>query len=129
MFGVPLHKLIIHFPIALMIVAAIYDSWAVYSKRPQLHTVGYGLNLWAAVASLAAVVTGLQLAGVTRVAPGVVTGHAGFGIVSCLAITTVGIMRYSARAREQDEYRMGWLVVEIAAAVLVGTTAIMGHRL
>jgi uncharacterized membrane protein len=129
MFGVPLHKLIIHFPIALMILAAIYDSWAVYSKRPELHTVGYGLNLWAAVASLAAVVTGLQLAGVTRVAPGVVTGHAGFGIVSCLAITTAGIMRYSAKAREQDEYRMGWLVVEIAAAVLVGTTAIMGHRL
>ena len=57
MFGVPLHKLIIHFPVALMIIAAIYDCWAVYSKRPQLHTIGYGLNLWAAVASLGAVVS------------------------------------------------------------------------
>jgi uncharacterized membrane protein len=129
MFGVPVHKLIIHFPIALMIIAAIYDSWGLYSKRPQLHTVGYGLNLWAAVASLVAVVTGLQLAGVTRVAPGVVTGHAGFGIASCLAITTLGMLRYSAMAREQFEYRIGWLVLEVAAAILVGATAIMGHRL
>jgi uncharacterized membrane protein len=129
MFGVPLHNLINHFPIALMIIAAIYDSWAVYSKRPQLHAIGYGLNLWAAVASLGAVVTGLQLAGVTRVAPGVVTGHAGFGIASCLAITTVGILRYSARAREQFEYRIAWLLIEVAGAVLVGATAIMGHRL
>ena len=112
-----------------MIIAAIYDCWGVYSKRPQLHTVGYGLNLWAAVASLAAVVTGLQLAGVTRVAPGAVTGHAAFGIASCLAITTVGIMRYSAIAREQYEYRIGWLVLEVGAAVLVATTAIMGHQL
>src|SRR5262245_63921480 len=125
MFGVPLHKLINHFPIALMIIAAIYDSWAVYSKRPQLHAIGYGLNLWAAAASLVAVVTGLQLAGVTRVAPGVVTGHAGFGIASCLAITTAAIVRYSAKAREQYDYRIGWLVLEVGAAVLVATTAVM----
>jgi uncharacterized membrane protein len=129
MFGVPAHKLIIHFPIALMIIAAIYDCWGVYSKRPQLHIVGYGLSLWAAVSSLAAVVTGLQLAGVTRVAPGVVTGHAGFGIASSLVITTVGILRYSAMAREQFEYRIEWLFLEVGAAVLVGVTAIMGHRL
>jgi len=129
MFDVPLHKLIIHFPIALMIVAAIYDCWAVYSKRPQLHGVGYGLNLWAAAASLAAVVTGLQLAGVTRVAQGVVTGHAAFGMASCLTIITVGILRYSAMAREQYDYRIGWLVLEVAGAILVGATAVMGHRL
>lgn len=129
MFGVPLHKLIIHFPIALTIIAAIYDSWALYSKRPELHTVGYGLNLWAAVAALAAVVTGLQLAGVTRVAQGAVTGHAGFGIASCIVITTLGILRYSAEAREQYDYRIGWLVLEVGAAVLVSATALMGHRL
>ena len=76
MFGVPLHKLIIHFPIALMIIAAIYDSWAVYSKRTQLHAIGY-----------------------------------------------------SARAREQYEYRIGWLILEVGAAVLVATTAVMGHQL
>jgi uncharacterized membrane protein len=129
MFGIPLHKLIIHFPIALTLIAAIYDSWALYSRRPELHMVGYGLNLWAAVCALAAVVTGLQLAGVTRVSAGVVTGHAGFGIASAVVITALGIVRYSAHARELEGYRTVWLPLEIAAAVLVTATAITGHQL
>lgn len=129
MLGIPSHKLIIHFPIALTIIAAIYDSWALYSKKPELHTVGYGLNLWAAVAALAAAVTGLQLAGVTRVSAGVVTGHAGFGIASAIVITTLGMFRYSAHAREQEGYRTVWLVLEIAAAALVTAAAITGHQL
>lgn len=129
MFGIPLHQLIIHFPIALTIVAAVYDSWALYSKNPELHSTGYGLNCWAAVWALAAVVTGLQLAGVTHVDPGVVTGHAGFGIASAIVITTLGILRYSAHAREKMDYRKGWLVLEVLAAILIFATAITGHQL
>jgi len=128
MFGIPLHKLIIHFPIALTIVALIYDSWAVYSKRTHLHTIGYGLTLWAAVGALGAVVTGLQLAGVTRVSAGVVTGHAGFGIAAAVVITALGIFRYSAVARENDEFRLGWLVMEAGAFALIAATAITGHQ-
>ena len=54
MFDVPIHKLIVHFPVALMIIAAIYDAWAVYTRRPELHRLAYGLILWAAVGALAA---------------------------------------------------------------------------
>ena len=129
MFGIPLHKLIIHFPVALVTMAAIYDSWALYSKRAELHTIGFGLNLWAALWTLAAVVTGLQLAGVTHVDPGAVTGHAGSGIASAIVVTTLGILRYSAHAREQVGYRKGWLVLEVGAAILVLATAITGHKL
>jgi uncharacterized membrane protein len=129
MFDVPIHKLIIHFPIALTVIAVIYDSWAVYSTRPQLHETSYGLNLWGTVFALAAVVTGLQLAGVTRVDRAVVTGHAGFGIGSCLVITVLGMMRYSARAREETGYKTVWLILEVGAAVLIVATAITGHRL
>ena len=129
MFGIPLHRLIIHFPIALMMVAVIYDAWAVYSKTPELHQIGYGLTLWAAVSGLAAVVTGLQLAGVTRLDLGAATGHAGFGIGSGIAITALGILRYSANAREQRHYRMSWLVLEVGSAGLIIATAVTGHRL
>ena len=129
MLGIPAHKLIIHFPIALTIIAAIFDSWALYSKRPELHATGYGLNLWAAVWALAAVVTGLQLAGVTHVDPGVVTGHAGFGIASAIVITTLAISRYSANAREQTDYRRVWLILEVLAAILIFAAAITGHQL
>ena len=127
--GVPIHKLLIHFPIALVIIAVIYDSWALYAKKPELHRMAYGLTLWAAVGALAAVATGLQLAELIRIDKGAVTGHAGFGIASTIVIAGLGGLRYSAQAREQTGYQIGWWVLEIAAAALILATAVTGHRL
>jgi uncharacterized membrane protein len=129
MFDVPIHKLIVHFPIALIIIATIYDAWAVYTRRPELHRTGYGLTLWAAVGALAAVGTGLQLAEMIHVDKGAVTGHAGFGITSAIVVAALAGLRYSAQAQEQKDYRIGWLVLEMAAAVLIAATAVTGHRL
>src|SRR2546425_1974839 len=103
LFDIPTHKLIIHFPIALTVIAVIYDSWALYAKKPELHRASYGLTLWAAVGALAAVGTGLQLAELIRIDKGAVTGHAGFGIASTIVITALAGWRYSAQAREQKE--------------------------
>lgn len=129
MFDIPLHKLIIHFPIALTLVALIYDAWAVYSKQPEMHKTSYGLTLWAAVSAFSAMVTGLQLEGVTRIQSGAVTGHAIFGISAGIIITTFGIVRYSARVRERSDYPPWWLILEIAAAALVAAAAITGEKM
>src|SRR5207237_10427111 len=66
LFDIPIHKFIIHFPIALAIIAVIYDAWALYARKPELHRTGYGLTLWAAVGALAAAGTGLQLEEMVR---------------------------------------------------------------
>src|SRR5438552_1777673 len=129
MFDVPIHKLIIHFPIALTIIALVYDSWALYAKKPELHRTGYGLTIWDAVGGLAAVGTGLQLAELIHVDKGAVTGHAGFGIASMIVLVALAGLRYSAQAQEHNDYRIGWLVIEIGAAVLIIATAVTGHRL
>ncbi len=129
MFDVPIHKLIVHFPIALMIVATIYDGWALYTRRPELHRVSFGLTLWAAVGALAAVATGLQLAEMLHIDTGAVTGHAGFGITSAIVISALGGLKYSAQAQEQKDFRIGWFVLEVVAAALICATAITGHRL
>jgi uncharacterized membrane protein len=128
-FDIPLHRLIIHFPIALTIMVVIYDSWAVYSKRPQLHELTYGLTVWAALAAIAAAVSGLELANNTGIPKGAVTGHAGYGIAASIVITALAILRYSARAREQKGYSIVWLVLAWMAAILVAATAVLGHRL
>ncbi|MBI2149247.1 MAG: hypothetical protein HYU27_01405 [Acidobacteria bacterium] len=129
MFGIEPHKLVVHFPIALALIAVIYDSWAVYSKRPDMHETGYGLTLWAAIGALAAVVSGLDLAGNNRIPKGAVTGHAGWGITSAIVITALAVLRYSAKARERKGYPTVWLILEWAAAGLIGAAAIMGHQL
>src|SRR5881396_4241043 len=89
MFDVPIHKLIIHFPVALTIIALVYDSWALYAKKPELHRTGYGLTLWAAVGALAAAGTGLQLAEMIHLDKGAVTGHAGFAIGSTVVLAAL----------------------------------------
>ena len=129
MFGIPLHLLVIHFPIALALIAAIYDSWAIYAKRSQAHEAGYSLTVWAAVGAVASVVSGLDLAGGIRVSKAAVTGHAGFGLMAAIALTALAVMRYASRAREQSEYRIVWLLMEWGAAALIAATAVTGHRL
>jgi uncharacterized membrane protein len=129
LFDIPIHKLIIHFPIALTIIAVIYDSWALYARKPELHRTGYGLTLWAAVGALAAAGTGLQLAEMVRIDKAAVTGHAGFGITATILLTAIAGLRYSAHAQEQKEYRIWWLITQAAAAALIVATAVTGHRL
>src|SRR5438445_11413829 len=106
MFDVPIHKLLIHFPIALTIIALIYDSWALYARKPELHRTGYGLTLWAAVGALAAAGTGLQLAEIVRIDKAAVTGHAAFGIAATIVLAALAGLRYSAHAQEHKGYEI-----------------------
>ena len=129
LFNIPTHKLIIHFPIALTVIAVIYDSWALYAKRPELHRTSYGLTLWAAVGALAAAGTGLQLAEIVRIDKAAVTGHAGFGVTATIVIAGLAFVRYSAHAQEKKGYPMWWFVLQAAAAALIAATAVTGHRL
>ena len=99
MSDVPVHVLIVHFPIALAIFAFTYDGWAVYSNRPEMHDAGYGLSLWSALTALIAVVTGFQIAGLGGISKGAITGHALYGISTAILLVAFGLWRYSARAR------------------------------
>jgi len=128
-FDIPIHKLIIQFPIALTIIAAIYDSWALYARKPELHRTGYGLTLWAAVGALGAAGTGLQLAEMVRIDKAAVTGHAGFGITATILLAALAGMRYSAQAQEQKGYKIWWVLVASRAAALIVATALTGHKL
>jgi hypothetical protein len=75
--------------------------------------------------------TGLQHAsaiGLVRVA----TGHAGLGMGSCVVLVFLAFLRYSARASGDDSpkvFPIGWMVLQIVAAILISATAITGHKL
>src|SRR2546430_9598801 len=94
LFDIPIHKFIIHFPIALTIIALIYDSWALYARRPELHRTGYGLILWAAVGAFAAAGTGLQLAEMVRIDKAAVNGHCGFRVYPTIGVAAASRGRY-----------------------------------
>jgi uncharacterized membrane protein len=131
MFNIPFHVLLVHFPIALAISAAICDARAHWGKRPELHRLGSALSLWAAAGAALAMLTGLQLLG-DRAHAARATIHAGMGLITGLTLITGAMARYSSEAREADYKNSGppaWLILEIVAALAVTATAITGHRL
>jgi uncharacterized membrane protein len=131
MFNIPLHLLLVHFPIALAIAAAICDARGHWGKRPELHRLGSALSLWAAAGAALAMLTGLQLLG-DRAHAARATFHAGMGLITGLTLIAVAMARYSAEAREADFKSSGppsWLILELLAALAVAATAITGHRL
>lgn len=133
MFGVPLHILIVDFPIVLTMVAFFYDAWACYSGHPSFHAVGSTLTKYAAVAAVIATSTGLQSAGMSGLGSGsTVTAHAGAGILTTIVLVALAIMRYSSEVREEESeqsYLSLRLAIVTLAVVLIAITAIVGHRI
>jgi len=131
MLGVPLHFYLVHFPIALTVMAAIYDLRASFGKRPELHRTGYRLVLWAAAGAALAVTTGLQMLG-NRNAAVFATIHAALGLATGLVLIAVAMTRYSAQARSGEVATANppaWLILELIATIGVIAAAITGHRL
>ena len=118
MFGIPLHFLIVHFPLVLIVGALVCDL----GKN---HEAGYRFTFWSAVGGAAAILTGLlQVGGQLSELP----VHAGAGIAGAFAALVLTVLRYSRRARGDDGFLHSWLVVEILAALGIVIAAITGHR-
>ena len=99
MFGIQLHTLIVHFPIALTFAAFFYDARGFYARAPRLYRIGSSLTPFAALAAVVATVTGFSLAGMSGLGSGgTVTGHAGLGILTVVVLVTVTFLRYFGRS-------------------------------
>jgi uncharacterized membrane protein len=121
MYGVPYHFLAVHFPLVLILLALFYDLRGSYD-------LGYRITLGAAAAAMVAVATGLMLSGgqLSRMAI-----HAGSALGGSFLIIVLAMFRYSRTAREEEPLSnlpTVWMVLEIAAALLIVWAALTGHR-
>ena len=121
MFGIPLHVLIVHFPIVFFVAAVVCDIRGSYSS-------GYRLTLWSALGSVLAILTGLLVTG-GRVAA--VTTHAGAGVVGGIVTLVFSMLRYTHRVRDRDDnvFVAGWFAIELLALLGILVAAITGHRI
>jgi uncharacterized membrane protein len=123
------HVVLIHFPIALLLTAVVFDAAAQWTKRRALAAAAYYNLAVAAVSTLPVVASGLlawqlQLAG--QKLKGTLLLHLVLGLASSAMIWSLwGLHRWACRrpGRQLPAYR---LPLELLAAVLITLTAHLG---
>jgi len=123
------HVVLIHFPIALFIIAVLFDFLAQWKKQRLLAAAAYCNFLVAAIATIPVVITGIlawqwELEG--QKLKGALLMHLVMGCVSTVLIWVVWFIHTRTR-RKQEEVLPGYrLPIEAVAVVIVALTGHLG---
>jgi uncharacterized membrane protein len=123
------HVVLIHFPIALFIVAVVFDYVAQRTKNRSLAAAAYFNLLFAAVSTVPVVATGLaawQWALEGQKLKGILLMHLVLGCTSSVLIWVVFLIHWRARRRDQESLPKYRLVIEALAILIVVLTAHLG---
>jgi len=123
------HVVLIHFPIALFIIAVLFDFLAQWKKQRVLAAAAYCNFLVAAIATIPVVITGIlawqwELEG--QKLQGALLMHLVMGCLSTVLIWVVWFIHTRTR-RKQEEVLPGYrLPIEAVAVVIVALTGHLG---
>jgi uncharacterized membrane protein len=123
------HVVLIHFPIALFIIAVLFDFLAQWKRQRLLAAAAYYNLLVAAIATIPVVVTGIlawqwELEG--QKLKGILLTHLVMGCASAVLIWVVWLIHRRSR-RNQEEILPGYrLPIEAVAVVIVALTGHLG---
>ena len=123
------HVVLIHFPIALFIVAVAFDCAAQRTKNRTLAAAAYFNLLLAAVSTVPVVATGLaawQWALEGQKLKGILLMHLVLGIVSSVLIWLVLLIHWRARRGTQESLPKSRLVIEAFAVLVIMLTGHLG---
>jgi uncharacterized membrane protein len=131
-----LHPLVIHFPIVLMITAAVVDVVDVaFERSAWLKTAATTLYVAGALSLIVAYLTGLQAAA-TVLIPGmahpVIAEHRQWALVTmgyCIGIAALRLLILRGDGGRSRGRRIALLAIGLASVVLIQQTAERGARL
>jgi uncharacterized membrane protein len=123
------HVVLIHFPIALFIVAVAFDYVAQRMKNRSLAAAAYFNLLLAAISTVPVVATGLaawQWALEGQKLKGILLMHLVLGCTSSVLIWVVFFIHWRARRSDQESLPKYRLVIEAFAILVVVLTGHLG---
>jgi uncharacterized membrane protein len=123
------HVVLIHFPIALFIVAVAFDYVAQRTKNRSLAAAAYFNLLFAAISTVPVVATGLaawQWALEGQKLKGILLMHLVLGCTSSVLIWVVFFIHWRARRSDQESLPKYRLVIEAIAVLIVVLTGHLG---
>jgi uncharacterized membrane protein len=127
------HPLIVHFPIALIIVVFILDLLGAVSRRKSLVSAANVLSIFAALAAVAAVVSGLIAAKSvwhTDAAHELIELHETIGF-AVLGAALISLIFRPAIKKKKSKGSLLWIavIISLAAAALVGYEGYLGGEI
>jgi uncharacterized membrane protein len=131
-----LHPLVIHFPIVLVMTAAVVDLVDVaFERSPWLRAATTTLYVTGAVSLIVAYLTGTQ-AGATVLVPGmaypVLAAHRQWALVTmtyCIAVAALRLILLRGNSARSRRRRVMLLGIGLVSVVLIQQTAERGARL
>ena len=123
------HVVLIHFPIALFIVAVVFDYVAQRTKNRSLAAAAYFNLLFAAISTIPVVASGLaawQWALEGQKLKGILLMHLVLGCTSSVLIWVVFLIHWRARRRDQESLPKYRLVIEAIAVLIIVLTGHLG---
>lgn len=123
------HVVLIHFPIALFIVAVAFDYVAQRTKNRSLAAAAYFNLLFAAISTVPVVATGLaawQWALEGQKLKGILLMHLVLGCTSSVLIWAVFFIHWRARRDNQEALPKYRLVIEAVAVLIIVLTGHLG---
>jgi len=123
------HVVLIHFPIALFIVAVVFDYVAQRTKNRSLAAAAYFNLLFAAISTVPVVASGLaawQWALEGQKLKGILLMHLVLGCTSSVLIWVVFLIHWRARRRDQESLPKYRLVIEAIAVLIIVLTGHLG---
>ena len=123
------HVVLIHFPIALFIVAVVFDYVAQRTKNRSLAAAAYFNLLFAAISTIPVVASGLaawQWALEGQKLKGILLMHLVLGCTSSVLIWVVFFIHWRARRRDQESLPKYRLVIEAIAVLIIVLTGHLG---
>lgn len=135
-----IHPMIVHFPIVLVITAALFDLWSVTLARPHgemplSRHVGTAMLAGAGITAIAAYFFGdmaLDIAMTRGFTDAQLEAHEGWGTTTALVLAAIAIARLFMWRRNLDRKGGGAMLataMSLVAVLLVVVTAYLGGQL
>ena len=125
-----MHPAFVHFPIALILAAALAEALALTTRRPMFaHAARYSVVI-AALGAIAAVPAG-WIAGAVDYGTlaGTLATHRWLGIVAGIVIIGTAVLSEAAHRRNRGRLLLCYRIALVAGAFLVVLTAYFGGKL
>jgi uncharacterized membrane protein len=127
-----IHPMVVHFVIAMVVIAAVFDLIGVLARRPQLFEVSFWNLLVATVAIFVAIIFGQVEAGLANpygAARQILNLHTtlGWSMAGLLAVLTG--WRYVIRSRDPQRLPLAFLAAGGALSLLVVVQVGLGNQL